>query len=103
MTDVFAVLAEPRRREIVEMLRQDDSSVNDLVARLKLSQPAVSKHLRVLRDSGLVSVRPIAQQRIYRLEVDALRDLDTWLAPYRAMWNSHLDALAQHLNEGTPP
>lgn len=92
------VLAEPTRRRIVDALRVRESSVGDLVGRLGMSQPAVSKHLRILRDAGVVSSRPAAQQRIYRLEPEPFRELDAWLAPYRRLWNTHLDALERHLD-----
>ena len=96
--DTLSVLAEPTRRRIVESLRMRESSVADLVAELRMSQPAVSKHLRVLRDAGVVSVRPVAQQRIYRLEPGPFRELDAWLRPYRELWSRHLDQLERHLD-----
>ncbi len=96
--DTLAVLAEPTRRRITDVLRRAESSVGDLVAELEMSQPAVSKHLRVLRDAGVVSVRTAAQQRIYRLEPGPFRELDAWLAPYRTLWNHHLDLLERHLD-----
>jgi DNA-binding transcriptional ArsR family regulator len=96
--DVLAVLAEPTRRRIVEALRRSESSVGDLVGVLEMSQPAVSKHLRVLREAGVVSVRTAAQQRIYRLEPGPFRELDAWLTPYRRLWTTHLDALERHLD-----
>jgi DNA-binding transcriptional ArsR family regulator len=95
----FAVLAEPRRREILDLLRDGERPVGDLVDHLDLSQPAVSKHLRVLRDAGLVEVRPDAQRRLYRLRPDPLAELDAWLAPYRRLWAQSLDNLDQHLEE----
>jgi DNA-binding transcriptional ArsR family regulator len=97
--DTFAALAEPTRRRIVDELRASERSVAELVDALALSQPAVSKHLRVLRDCGLVSRRAVAQQRIYRLQADPFRTLDAWLAPYRAMWVDSLDALERHLDD----
>ncbi len=96
--DAFVVVAEPIRREIPDRLRRSESSVTDLVGALGLSQPTVSKHLRVLREAGFVSCRAVAQQRIYRLEASPLRDLDRWLHPYRRMWTHHLDALERHLD-----
>ena len=96
--DAFAVLAEPTRRRILDRLRRAESSVGDLVAALGMSQPAVSKHLKVLREAGLVSCRTAAQQRIYRLDVRPLRAVDDWLGPYRRMWAEHLDALERHLD-----
>jgi DNA-binding transcriptional ArsR family regulator len=97
--DALAVIAEPTRRRIVDALRVSESSVSDLVAALGMSQPAVSKHLRVLREAGIVSVRTAAQQRIYRLEPGPFRELDAWLAPYRRLWTRHLGALEHHLDQ----
>jgi DNA-binding transcriptional ArsR family regulator len=97
--DALAVLAEPNRRRIADALRGHESSVGDLVAMLRMSQPAVSKHLRVLREAGIVTSRTAAQQRIYRLEPGPFRELDAWLAPYRRLWTAHLDALERHLDE----
>ena len=96
--DTFTVLAEPTRRRIVDRLRAGERSVGALVDELDLSQPAVSKHLRVLRDAGLVSSRTAAQRRIYRIEPEPFRELDAWLAPYRRLWTRHLDALERHLD-----
>ena len=97
--DALTVIAEPTRRRIVEELRQAECSVGDLVLRLQMSQPAVSKHLKVLREAGVVTARTAAQQRIYRLEPGPFRELDAWLAPYRKLWTGHLDALARHLDQ----
>ena len=97
--DVLTALADPNRRRIVEQLRLADCSVGDLVERLEMSQPGVSKHLKVLREAGVVTVRAAAQQRIYRLEPGPFRELDAWLAPYRKLWTGHLDALARHLDQ----
>jgi DNA-binding transcriptional ArsR family regulator len=97
--DTFAVLAEPTRRRIVDELRAAERSVAELVQALEVSQPTVSKHLKVLRDSGLVSRRTAAQQRIYRIDVKPFQALDEWLAPYRRMWTRHLDALERHLDD----
>jgi DNA-binding transcriptional ArsR family regulator len=97
--DAFTVVAEPTRRRILDALRRRDRSVGDLVDALAVSQPTVSKHLKVLREAGFVSCRTAAQQRIYRLETRPLRDLDRWLAPYRRMWTVHLDALERHLDK----
>ena len=101
--DAFNVLAEPTRRRILDQLRGSEHSVGELVGKLDLAQPAVSKHLKVLRDSGFVSCRTAAQQRIYRLELRPLRRVDAWLAPYRRLWAKHLDALERHLDEQEPP
>lgn len=96
--DVFTVLAEPTRRRILDELRRDECSVNELVETLSVSQPAVSKHLRVLRDAGFVSVRTAAQQRIYSVDTTPLESLDEWLRPYRRLWATSLDALERHLD-----
>jgi DNA-binding transcriptional ArsR family regulator len=100
--DTFAVLAEPTRRRILDELRVSEQSVGELVGKLELAQPAVSKHLKVLRDSGLVACRIAAQQRIYRIEPRPLRRVDAWLAPYRRLWTKHLDALERHLDQKEP-
>lgn len=94
----FAVLAEPTRRRILDELRTSESSVNELVETLAVSQPTVSKHLKVLRDAGFVSSRTAAQHRIYRIEVRPFEALDEWLEPYRRLWTEHLDALERHLD-----
>jgi DNA-binding transcriptional ArsR family regulator len=99
MSMSFAVLAEPTRRDILDLLRDGERPVGDLVERLRMSQPAVSKHLRVLRDAGLVDVRPEAQRRLYRLRLEPLVEIDEWLAPYRRMWTRSLDRLEQHLED----
>ena len=95
MVAVLEVLAEPNRRRILDLLREGEKPVGDLVDALAVSQPAVSKHLGVLRTAGLVDVRADAQRRLYRLRPDGLRELDEWLAPYRALWADRLDALEQ--------
>jgi DNA-binding transcriptional ArsR family regulator len=99
VSNAFEVIAEPSRRRILELLRHDDRPVNDLVVELGLSQPAVSKHLRVLRDAGLVDVRRDAQRRIYRLVPEPLVEIDDWLMPFREAWARRLDALEAHLDE----
>ena len=99
MTTAFAVLAEPNRRRILDLLRGKERAVGDLVDALAVSQPAVSKHLAVLRRAGLVDVRIDGQRRIYTVRPEPLRDLDEWLAPYRALWSSRLDALERRLDE----
>ena len=96
---MFDVIAEPNRRRILDLLRDEERPVGDLVAALRLSQPAVSKHLRVLRDAGLVEVRADAQRRLYRTRAEPLREIDEWLTPYRRAWRGRLDALARHLDE----
>jgi DNA-binding transcriptional ArsR family regulator len=95
----FDVLAEPNRRRILELLRERERPVGELVEALDVRQPAVSKHLRVLRDAGLVDVRADAQRRLYRVRPEPLRAIDEWLAPYRTLWASHLDDLERHLDE----
>jgi DNA-binding transcriptional ArsR family regulator len=97
MASTFEVLAEPRRREILDLLRDGERLVGDLVDRLALTQPTVSKHLKVLRGAGLVEVRQDAQRRWYRLRPAPLAEVDEWLAPYRGMWTNSLDALERHL------
>ena len=94
----FEVLAEPHRRQILDLLRDDERSVGELVDRLALSQPAVSKHLRVLREAGMVAVRVDAQRRRYRLRPAPLAEVDAWLAPYRRFWADRLDALERYLD-----
>ncbi|MEU7820407.1 metalloregulator ArsR/SmtB family transcription factor [Catellatospora sp. NPDC049133] len=95
----FAVLGEANRLRILEHLRGSEHSVGELVDRLGLSQPAVSKHLRVLREAGFVSSRIAAQQRIYRIEPEPFAQLEHWLAQYRRLWDRHLDALERHLDD----
>lgn len=95
----YAALAEPHRRQILDLLRGGERSVNELVARLKLSQPGVSKHLRVLRDAGLVTVRPEGRRRWYGLRPQPLAEVDEWLEPYREFRSTRLDALERHLEE----
>ena len=94
---MFEVLAEPHRRRILDLLREHDQAVGDLVSALGLSQPGVSKHLRVLREAGLVEARVDAQRRIYRVRSEPLRAMDEWLQPYRRLWAMRLDALEEHL------
>jgi DNA-binding transcriptional ArsR family regulator len=97
MLSTFEIIAEPSRRRILDLLREESRAVGDLVAELGLAQPAVSKHLRVLRDAGLVIAEVDAQRRVYRLNADPLRELDVWVAPYRRHWGKHLDDLERHL------
>src|SRR5690554_5755381 len=95
----FTVVAEPTRRQILDLLREKEKSVGDLVAELGMSQPAVSKHLRILREAGLVEVRPRAQVRLYRLRPEPLAEIDAWLSPYRRLWKGSLDRLEKHLED----
>ena len=96
-TTVLEAIAEPTRRRILDAVRGGECSVGDLVERVGMHQPGVSRHLKVLRDAGLVEVRRDAQRRIYRLRAEPLKELDDWLEPYRAEWAHRLDALEQHL------
>lgn len=96
--NTFEVLAQPQRRQILDLLLDGEKPVSDLVGQLGLSQPNVSKHLRTLREAGLVAVRVDAQRRLYRLESAALAELDAWLAPYRRLWRHRLDALESYLD-----
>jgi DNA-binding transcriptional ArsR family regulator len=96
--DVFEVVAEPSRRRLLELLDGRDRSAGELVERLpELTQPAVSRHLRILRESGLVEARIDGQRRIYTLRPDRLAEIDSWVARYRRYWPRHLDALERHL------
>ncbi|WP_043626553.1 ArsR/SmtB family transcription factor [Nonomuraea candida] len=95
----YAALAEPHRRQILDLLREGERPVTELVKRLDLSQPGVSKHLKVLREAGLVVVRTEGKQRVYALRPDPLAEVDQWLEPYRRLWSSRLDALERHLEE----
>src|SRR6266513_4723410 len=96
---MFEVLAEPHRRRILDLLREREQAVGDLVSALGISQPGVSKHLRVLREAGLVEVRIDAQRRWYRVRAEPLAEVDAWLAPYRRFWTERLDALERHLDD----
>ncbi|MDA0182683.1 metalloregulator ArsR/SmtB family transcription factor [Solirubrobacter phytolaccae] len=99
MLSTFEVLSLPARRDIIEQLRGGPSSVGELSGALGLSQPITSKHLRVLRDAGFVTVRPDAQRRWYELRAEPLKELADWLDPYRWMWEDRLDRLGRHLDE----
>jgi DNA-binding transcriptional ArsR family regulator len=94
---VLEVIAEPTRRRILDVVREGERSVGELVDELGMHQPGVSRHLRVLRDAGLVEVRRDAQRRLYRLRPEPLMELDAWLEPYRAEWSERLDSLERHL------
>jgi len=98
MATSFELLADPTRRRLLDELREGERSVGELVERLGMNQPAVSKQLRVLREAGLASVRVDAQRRIYRLEPEGLAEVDAWLAPYRAFWEARLDAMERTLD-----
>jgi DNA-binding transcriptional ArsR family regulator len=98
MPGALDVLAEPNRRRILDLLCDGERAVGDLVVELSVSQPAVSKHLRVLREAGLVEVRTDAQRRVYRVRTEPLRAVDEWLDRYRRLWSSRLDDLERHLD-----
>jgi DNA-binding transcriptional ArsR family regulator len=99
MKSMFEVLADPNRRHILDLLRECERPVGELVECLSLSQPGVSKHLRVLREAGLVGVRQDAQRRLYGLRAEPLAEVEAWLAPYRRFWAERLDALELHLEK----
>ena len=99
IAETFEVVAEPTRRRILDLLVERERSVGELVESLSISQPGVSKHLRVLKDAGLVQVRREAQRRWYGLRAEPLAEIDTWLEPYRRFWAGRLDALEKHLDE----
>jgi DNA-binding transcriptional ArsR family regulator len=103
MASTWTVVAEPQRRTILELLRAQPRTVNELTVALGLTQPGTSKHLRVLREAGLVRVRADAQRRYYELDPTPLAELDDWLAPYRRFWDRRLDALGRHLDHTDPP
>jgi DNA-binding transcriptional ArsR family regulator len=94
----FAIIAEPNRRAILSLLASSERSVGEIERRLRLPQPSVSKHLRVLREAGFVESRTDAQRRVYRLRPEPLREVDAWLAPFRRFWSAHVDALERHLD-----
>lgn len=98
MATTFDVVAEPTRRRILDLLRERPRRVGELVELLEISQPGVSKHLRVLREARLVRVRSDAQQRWYEVDAEPLTEIDSWLEPYRAFWSGRLDALERHLD-----
>ncbi|QBD75276.1 ArsR family transcriptional regulator [Ktedonosporobacter rubrisoli] len=98
MMTTFEVLAEPMRRQILDLLRERPRLVGEMVVLLSVSQPGISKHLRVLREVGLVRVRQDAQRRWYELHPEPLAEVDAWLEPYRKLWGERLDALERHLN-----
>jgi DNA-binding transcriptional ArsR family regulator len=102
-SSTYDVIAEPTRRRILDLLRERPRPVNELVDALEITQPGVSKHLRVLRDANLVTVRQEAQRRWYELDPRPLTEIDVWLEPYRAAWAARLDALEQHLDGKDQP
>jgi DNA-binding transcriptional ArsR family regulator len=103
MESVFEVIAEPSRRAILSLLVISEQSVGEIERQLRLPQPAVSKHLRVLREAGFVESKVDAQRRLYRLRPEPLKEVDTWLAQFRRFWSAHVDALERHLDRVDPP
>ena len=105
MESSFAIIAEPSRRAILGLLASAERSVGDIEEQLRLSQPSVSKHLRVLRQAGFVEARVDAQRRLYRIRPEPLMEIDAWLAQFRRFWSAHVDALERHLDrlDHTPP
>jgi len=102
METVFEVLAEPNRRAILSLLVSSEQSVGEIERQLRMSQPTVSKHLRVLREAGFVESTVDAQRRLYRLNPEPLQELEAWLAPFRRFWSTHIDALERHLDRMDP-
>lgn len=100
--EAFEIIAEPNRRAILSLLVSSELSVGDIERRLHMSQPAVSKHLRVLREAGFVDATVDAQRRLYRLRPDRFREVDEWLAQFRRFWSAHVDALERHLDRMHP-
>ena len=98
MESAFAVLAEPNRRAILSVLSSSERSVNELMLELRMPQPSVSKHLKVLKNGGFVESRVEAQRRVYRLNPKPLQEVDAWLEPFRRFWSTHVDALEKHLD-----
>src|SRR5262245_20624041 len=105
MESVFEIIAEPNRRAILSLLLSAEQSVGEIEGQLRMSQPTVSKHLRVLREAGFVESTVDAQRRLYRLKPEPFQEVDAWLAPFRRFWSAHVDALERHLdrmNQSTP-
>lgn len=98
MESVFEIIAEPNRRAILSLLLKEQQSVGEIERQLRMPQPAVSKHLRVLRDAGFVESTVDAQRRLYRLRPEPLQEVDAWLEPFRRFWSAHIDALERHLD-----
>lgn len=103
MESTFAIVAEPSRRAILSLLASCERSVGEIEQKLSLSQPSVSKHLRVLREAGFVESRIDAQRRMYRINPEPLKEIDAWLAPFRRFWSAHVDALERHLDRMDQP
>jgi DNA-binding transcriptional ArsR family regulator len=102
VASVFEIIAEPNRRAILSLLVSSEQTVGDIERQLRMSQPTVSKHLRVLREAGVVEATVDAQRRVYRLKAEQLQEVDEWLAPFRQLWSTHVDALERHLDQSTP-
>jgi DNA-binding transcriptional ArsR family regulator len=94
----FGIIAEPNRRAILSLLASSERSVGEIERQLRMPQPSVSKHLRVLREAGFVEARVDAQRRVYRIKPEPLMEVDAWLAPFRRFWSTHVDALERHLD-----
>lgn len=103
MESAFEIVAEPNRRAILSLLSSSEQSVGEIERRLKMSQPTVSKHLRVLRDAGFVEATVDAQRRLYRLKPGPLQEIDAWLSQFRRFWSAHVDALERHLDRMDQP
>ena len=103
MNSAFEIIAEPNRRAILSLLASSQRSVGEIERQLRMSQPTVSKHLRVLREAGFVEATVDAQRRLYRLKPEPLQEVDDWLATFRAFWTPHVDALERHLDRIDPP
>ena len=103
MQSVFEIIAEPNRRAILSLLVSSQRSVGEIERQLRMPQPAVSKHLRVLRDAGFVESTVDAQRRLYRLKPEPLQEVDAWLAPFRRFWSAHVDALERYLDRMDEP
>lgn len=103
MESAFEVIAEPNRRAILTLLISSQQTVGEIERQLGMSQPTVSKHLRVLRDAGFVEATVDAQRRLYRIKPQPLQEVDAWLAPFRRFWSTHVDALERHLDAMEPP
>lgn len=102
MESAFAIIAEPSRRAILSLLASSEQSVGDIEEQLRLPQPSISKHLRVLREAGFVESRVDAQRRLYRIRPEPLMEVDAWLEPFRRFWSAHVDALERHLDRMNP-
>ena len=103
MESVFGIIAEPNRRAILSLLMSSERSVGEIERQLRMTQPTVSKHLKVLRDAGFVESTVDAQRRLYRLKPEPLQEIAAWLAPFRQLWSAHVDALERHLDRLDPP